>query len=116
MGGVDNPLELFPVTPMIGPQSCPFCAGGEQSQADGVGSTKKTVGSGSEFNYVYLNQEADASGITMSVTDTNGKPIPGAKPMAPLSGQSGAPPAMLVPKRTVPDQDRRLETAETLQR
>ncbi len=105
VGGVDNPLELFPVTPMIGPQSCPFCAGGEQSQAAGVGSTKKTVGSGSEFNYVYLNQEADASGVTMSVTDANGQPIPGAKPIAPLSGQSGAPPAMLVPK-TVPFQIR----------
>ncbi len=97
-GGTDNPLELFPVDPMVGPQNCPFCDGGTQSEAQGVGSTKKQVSSGSDFNFIYLNQQSDAAGVTINVTDPNGNPIEGAKPISPLSASSGAPPAMQVPK------------------
>lgn len=97
-GGVDNPLELWPVTPMLGPQNCPFCSEGSATTATGVDGKERTVKGGSALNYVYLNQESDAKGVKIAVTDLAGKPIAGATAVSPLSGGQQAPPAVLVPK------------------
>jgi hypothetical protein len=100
-GGANNKLELFPVDPMIGPQSCPFCTGGQTSTATGVGSVPGTVEGGSEYNYIYLNQEGGAKGIALTVQDLRGNPIPGTKETAPLSFDNAfVPPVLAVPKQS----------------
>ncbi len=97
-GGQDNPLELWPVAPMLGPQDCPFCSGTSTSDATGLDGGKRNVTGGSDFNYVYLNQQSDAKGVKIAVTDPQGQPIPGSEAATPLSGNQQAPPAVLVPR------------------
>ncbi|MEI8080668.1 MAG: hypothetical protein WCI74_02350 [Actinomycetes bacterium] len=99
-GGANNKLVLYPVDPMVAAQSCPFCTGGQTNTAQGVGSTPTSVGSGSAFNYVYLNQEGGANGVHISVTDLAGNPIAGTQELAPLSFDNGVvPPVVAVPKQ-----------------
>jgi len=100
-GDADNPLELWPVVPMLGPQDCPFCSDGSSAQASGLGGAKRSVSGGSAFNLVYLNQESDAKGVAITVTDLAGQPIPGAQARSPLSAGQTAPPAVSVPKDVV---------------
>lgn len=98
IGGPDNLFELWPVAPMLGPQNCPFCESGEGSEATGVAGAQKAVTSGSDFTTVTLNQRANAAGVSVTVTDDAGQPIPGAQPVSPLSGSTGTPSAVRVPK------------------
>ncbi|MDQ1250044.1 MAG: hypothetical protein QG597_4421 [Actinomycetota bacterium] len=97
-GGTDNPFELWPVAPMLGPQNCPFCEGGQGSEATGVAGETRSVSGGSDFTTVNVNQRANAAGVTFTVTDDAGQPIPGVQPVSPLSGPEGAPSAARVPK------------------
>ena len=83
---------------MLGPQDCPFCSDGSSAQASGLGGAKRSVSGGSAFNLVYLNQESDAKGVAITVTDLAGQPIPGAQARSPLSAGQTAPPAVSVPK------------------
>ena len=87
-GGVDNPLELWPVTRCWDHRTAPFCSEGSATTATGVDGKERTVKGGSALNYVYLNQESDAKGVKIAVTDLAGKPIAGATAVSPPSAVS----------------------------
>ncbi|MFM2438831.1 MAG: hypothetical protein RLZ55_1656, partial [Actinomycetota bacterium] len=40
-GSAENPLELWPVAPMLGPQDCPFCSDGSSAEAAGLDGAKR---------------------------------------------------------------------------
>lgn len=85
-GGVDNPLELWPVEPMLGPQTCPFCPASATSAAPGIDGNPRPVSGTSRFTSVYLNEEQGSQGVQMTVTDLAGIPIPGATATTPIDG------------------------------
>jgi hypothetical protein len=100
-GGADNPLELFPVDPMLGPQDCAFCATGTVNDAAGLGSLPGTVGTstaGGDVNVIYLNQEAAGLGVTISVSDPDGNEIEGLREWVPMSRVITSAPVIAVPK------------------
>lgn len=100
-GGADNPLVLFPVDPMLGPQDCAFCAGGTSNEAAGLGSPPggaATSTADGDVNVVYLNQEAAGLGVTISVTDLDGNAIEGLREWVPMSRVITSAPVIAVPE------------------
>lgn len=100
-GGADNPLELFPVDPMLGPQDCTFCATGTVNDAAGLGTVPGVAGTSTaagEANVIYLNQEAAGLGVTISVTDLDGNEIEGLREWVPMSRVITSAPVIAVPK------------------
>jgi hypothetical protein len=100
-GGVDNPLELFPIDPMLGPQDCTFCATGTVSEAAGLGNQPGVAGTSTaagDINIVYLNQEAAGLGVTISVSDLEGNAIEGLREWVPMSRITTSAPVIAVPK------------------
>jgi len=73
-------LWLAPTSQRVVPQTCPFCAAspgaapasfaGAQAAAD--------VDVAGRYNQLFLGQEAAQANVTVTVTDLNGQPIPGA--------------------------------------
>jgi hypothetical protein len=102
-GGADNPLALFPIDPMLGPQDCTFCATGTVNDAAGLGSppgAAATSTAAGDVNIVYLNQEAAALGVTISVSDLDGDAIEGLREWVPMSRVITSAPVISVPKDT----------------
>ncbi|MHC8496931.1 MAG: hypothetical protein ACYYNF_08100 [Actinomycetes bacterium] len=100
-GGADNPLELFPVDPMLGPQDCSFCTTGTVNDAAGLGAVPGLAGTSTaagEVNVVYLNQEAAGLGVTISVSDLDGNAIEGLREWVPMSRVITSAPVIAVPK------------------
>lgn len=100
-GGADNPLEMFPVDPMFGPQDCTFCATGTVNDAAGLGIASGSAGvstAAGEANVVYLNQEAAGLGVTISVSDIDGNEIEGLREWVPMSRIITGAPVIAVPK------------------
>ena len=100
-GGIDNPLELFPIDPMLGPQDCTFCATGTVNDASGLGSQPGAAGTSTaagDANIVYLNQEAAGLGVTISVSDLDRNPIEGLREWVPMSRIITSAPVIAVPK------------------
>ena len=100
-GGADNPLELFPVDPMLGPQDCSFCTTGTVNDAAGLGAVPGLAGTSTaagEVNVVYLNQAAAGLGVTISVRDLDGNAIEGLREWVPMSRVITSAPVIAVPK------------------
>ena len=100
VGGADNPLELWPVEPMLGPQTCPFCPSNSTSSATGLDGATRTVTGQSTSTYVYLNEEKGSQGVDMTVTDLSGVPIPGATASTPIDGGDSGASSLQVPLGT----------------
>lgn len=94
-GGRNNQIELYPVDLVEGAQVCPFCRGGSGPDAD-PGNVGRTV---SKYNAVFLSQLAGHRGVSLAVTDPDGRPIPGQETLSPATmTPTTAPDVELVPR------------------
>ena len=71
-GGADNPLTLFSTTASAQTQQCPFCRDNDNP-----------------YVYAVLNPESAEGGVRLSVTDVNGRPLPGVDRVPWLSDDDG---------------------------
>ncbi len=99
-GGSNNELQLFPVSTMLAPQTCPFCdvANADDELEATAGSTEgETEG---PLTAVFLNQQAGHHGVRLDVVGADGQPIPGASTYQPFTAGGTDPGVQFIPNET----------------
>ncbi len=87
-------LWLAPIGARLQKQDCPFC--GTSSPATAPKFAGAAAGDADAYNQLFLSQAAGSAGVEVTITDLDGKPIPGLKELMTFSGE-GIPPVQQIP-------------------